>query len=451
MNEKLLIKAKWILPVSSEAIENGAVIIEGERILDIGTAVTMQARYPDVQVKDLGVAIVMPGLVDVYTHLEYSVFRGRYDDLTYVPWLIKLSELTERLSGEDFRISVELGALEAIRSGITCVGDVFTSQEGFEALNECGVRAVAFKEVIGMDDRFLEESLKTLTDKIDALMSKTSDSLVTIGIAPHSVFAVSPRFFQKIGELAQHRDLRLCIRLAESQEEINFIEYGSSSLAIEYRDTMGWNEILWQPMGVTPVKYLEEWGVFDGSVLAAHCIHVSKEDIDILEKHDVAIAYCPRTNAKLGTGIAPLQKYFASGLDVGLGTDNLASSNNMDFYNEMRIGLLLQRGMARSVENLSAKQFIRMATLGGARCLGLDDQIGSLEPGKQADLIAIDASHSHQMPMTDPYSNIVYTVNQEDVMLTIVAGRIVYENSTWFTIDRDRVVASVDSVRGKLV
>lgn len=446
----MIIKAKWILPVSTDPIENGAVVIDGSEIIDIGNAQEILARFKDHEVKDLNMAIVMPGLVDVYTHLEYSIFRGIYDDLAYVPWLIKMRELISRLDGDDFKVSVRLGAMEAIRSGITCVGDVVSTDSGFKALAQSGMRALAFKKVIGMDDAILDDSAKEMKKSISSWVKKAKGTNVEIGIAPHSIFAVSPSFFKIIANYAKEKNMLVCLRLSESMEEINFVEYGSSSLANEYRDYMGWHDVLWQPMGVTPAKYLEQWDVFNCRVMAAHCIHVSKEDIEILKKYNVAVAYCPRTNAKLGTGIAPLTKYFAEGLNVGLGTDNLASSNNMDFYNEMRIGLLLQRGMARTVENLSAKDFVYMATMGGAKCLGLEDRIGSIEPGKQADIIAIDASHSHQMPMTDPYSNIVYTVNQEDVELTIIAGKTVYENSQWFTIDKEDVVAKVDAVRGKL-
>lgn len=447
----MIITARWVLPVSCDPIKDGAVVIEGDRIKDVGTAGEMKKRYRDDDIKELGMAIVMPGLVDVYTHLEYSVFRGLYDDLAYVPWLMKVNELTKRLKGQDFYISVELGAMEAIRSGITCVGDVVATQEGLEALLKSQMRSVAFQEAVGMDDSKLEESFAALRARVSKWQGLAEGSNTRIGIAPHSVFAVSPRFFNKIADYAKEEDLMTCIRLAESQEELNFIEYGSSALANEYRDSMGWTDILWQPLGVTPIKYLESWGVFEGKVLAAHCIYVNKEDIEILKKNNVSVAYCPRTNAKLGTGVAPLTKYFSEGINVGLGTDNLASSNNMDFYSEMRIGLLLQRGMARSVENLSAKTFVHMATMGGARCLGLDSEIGSLEPGKKADIIAIDASHSHQMPMTDPFSNIVYTLNQEDVELTIINGETVYEKSSWFTLDKGEVTGKIDSIRGKLM
>jgi 5-methylthioadenosine/S-adenosylhomocysteine deaminase len=199
------------------------------------------------------------------------------------------------------------------------------------------------------------------------------------------------------------------------------------------------------------VQYVLQWRLFDApNVLAVHCTQVDDADIEVLASRDVSIAHCPRANAKLGMGIAPIGKFLSAGACVGLGTDSPAASNAMDIFEEMRIGLLLQRAILGEERFMIARQFVKMATLDAARALRIDHEVGSLEPGKRADIIAVDISKSHQVPTHYPYSTLVHTANQENVLYTMVGGRVVYEGRQWPGLDHERVLARAEEMRDKL-
>ncbi len=446
----MLLTARWVLPISSKPIFEGAVAIKGERIDAVGPKKKVRSLYPEEEILDLGYSILLPGFVNTHTHLEYSILRGVCDDLPFAPWIIQLIKKSSKLNMTDWQISAELGVLEAIHSGITTIGEISRTGAGFEAALKSGIRGVVFSEVFGMDDTFIEKTINEAKSRVTKWKEKASGSNIKVGISPHSCYTVSPKLFCEVAKWARRDNLPLSLHLAESPDEYQFVKYGASMLANDFRDVVGWSHLLWQPTGASPVKYLEQWDVFEGEVLAAHCVELEPMDIDLLHKYDVAIAHCPRSNAKLGTGIAPLPTFIRRKLKVGLGTDSLASSNTMDFFDEMRIALLLQRGHIKSVNGLNAEDYMTIATFGGARALRIDNLIGSLEKGKLADIIAVDISHSHQMPLKDPYSSLVYNANQEDVFFTMIGGKILYYKGEFKTLDRDRIVQQAEPVRRKL-
>ncbi|MBI4744763.1 MAG: amidohydrolase family protein [Actinobacteria bacterium] len=447
----MLLLAKWVLPISDDPIVDGAVMVENDKIKEVGKAKDLKRKYSEEEIINFNQAVLMPGLIDVHTHLEYTIFRGICDDLPFSPWLIQLTKKSRKLNLEDWSISAKLGALEAIHSGITCVADMGKTDTGVKAILESGLRGVAFLEITGMDDSGLNERLKDVKKTISGWRKKVNkSSLLKIGVSPQSAYTVSPKLFYELSLLARKEDLYYSFHLAESPDEYDFIKYGSSMLANEFRDEMGWGKILWQPMGTSPTKYLEQWDVFEGKAIAAQCVAVSQADIDILKKYNAAIAHCPKSNAKLGTGVAPLVEFLRQGLRVGFGTGSLASNNTMDLFDEMRTALLIQRGVNKSVDDLYASKFVKIATLGGAEVLGLDNITGSLEAGKQADIIVVNISHSHQKPVRDPYSTIVYTSNQEDVLFTMVNGRILYYKDEWKTLDKEEIVSQSEIARSKL-
>jgi 5-methylthioadenosine/S-adenosylhomocysteine deaminase len=229
------------------------------------------------------------------------------------------------------------------------------------------------------------------------------------------------------------------------------VKYGSSMLATDVREEYDASAPAWLPTGVSPVRYVLQWGLFDApNVLAVHCTQVDDEDIEVLATHDVAVAYCPRCNAKLAMGAAPVDKFLQAGLRVGIGTDSPAAANSMDPFEDMRIGVLIQRAMLGSDKWMTTRQFIKLATLEAARALGIDDQVGSLEPGKQADIIAVDLSKSSQIPTHYPYSAIVHTANQQQVLMTMVGGKILFEDRIWTQMDKERLTARAEEMRIKL-
>lgn len=446
----MLLTAKWVLPISHKPIEDGAVLIEGSRIKDIGKSKVLLNTYSTEEVLDFGKAVILPGFVDLHTHLEYSVFRGACDDLGYADWKMQLTTKSDSLKKGDWVYSAYLGALEAIQSGITTIADITKSGASLKAAKDAGLRGVIYYEISGMDHTRVPQIMSDAEKGISKWADLASGSNLVIGLAPHSPYTVSPSLYQASTRWARDHGLDICTHLAGSKAEYDFIKYGSGQLINEYWDLIGWRDILWQPTGTSPVKYLEEWGVFEGgNLLAVHCVQVDEADIEILKKYNVSIAHCPRCSAKLGMGTAPLHNFLSNDLMVGIGTDSPASNNTMDVFDEMRIGLLVQRGVTRSAE-FTAEDFVYMATLGGAKAIALDDRIGSLDRGKEADIAVVDMSHSHQIPMRDPYSALVYTANQENVVLTMVAGKILYRDHEHTTLDELEICGKAEPIRRRV-
>ena len=451
----MLLTARYVLPISSHHIEDGAVLVQGDRIIAVGSRAELVAAHPDEEVRDFGLAVLMPGFVDLHTHLEYSVFRGAVDDLPYTAWKMQVQNKEANLSPADWMDSAVLGAMEAVGSGITTIADITNSGNSVIAAKGIGLAGVVYREVSTMDKALVPGRMEVARADIDAWGEVAAGSPIEIGIAPHSPYTCHPSLFSAAAELAIDRDLPVAIHLAGSRDEYDFVRYGSSNLAQDFREQSGWRDVAWMPTGVSPVEYVLQWGLFDvPRVLAVHCVQVDEHDVDVLARHDVSIAHCPRCNAKLGMGIAPLKSFFEHGLTVGLGTDSPASNNTVDPFDEMRIGLLLQRGETGESDfyrYFTARTFMRLATIHGARALGLEHEIGSLESGKRADVIAVDLSSSpHMVPTADPYSALVHTSNQKDVLATMIAGRMVFDRGDYRTVDKERALARAQEIRGKL-
>ncbi len=447
----MLLTARWVLPISKPPIENGAVLVEGDKILDVGELDELSSKYPKASVKDLGLSVIMPGFVDAHSHLEYSVFRGSCDDLAFSHWKLQVTEKSRLLSEEDWLTSARLGALEAIASGITSIADTTNTGASLTAAKEAGLSGLIFCEVMGMDNSKVDEIVTEAKKKIKAWRKETEETAIEIGVSPYSVYAVSPPLFQAVSHLAKEEGLTVSFHLAGSPDEVEFVKYGSSPLATRYLKEMGWDGLLWQPMGVSPVKYVEQWDVLEsGRVIAVHCVQVDDNDIDVLKKYGVSVVHCPKCSAKLGMGIAPLAKFISRGIKVAIGMDSPASNNTMDMFDEMRIGLLLQRGKEAKVDSFSAETFIRMATLGGAEVLGMDSKAGSLDKGKDANIIAVDISNTHSNLTCNPYSSLVYTANQEDVIFSMIGGKIVYEGGEYLTLDKDMIKEAAEPIISKL-
>jgi 5-methylthioadenosine/S-adenosylhomocysteine deaminase len=447
--EMRIIRASWVLPIISDPIQDGAVAVEGDTIRSVGGFSEVAALFPDAPVADFHDTILLPGFVNCHSHLEYASFRGLLDNESFGRWMLDFIDFKAKLNDADYLDSSRLGAAECVTSGITTVAESMYSGESLTAIFDSGLRARASLEAFGIDDSVMDETLKRLSGRLDELEAKRT-SLVEIGVFPHATYTVSAGLYRAIAELARGRGLKMATHLAESREESVYIRSGTGVLALDLREKVGWEHIDRQPFGVTPVKYLQQWNVFGSDFMAVHCVRVNDADIAILAKRDVAVAHCPKSNAKLGCGIAPLPALLAAGVRVGFGTDSPASSNIMDMFGEMRTAIFLHRGSHADVSVLSADRCVRLATLGGARALGIEDRVGSLEPGKQADIIGVDVEFSHFVPVNDPYSALVYGANQEDVFFTMIGGRVVYDRKVLTTMDEEEVNARGLAVKTKL-
>lgn len=450
----MLLSAKYLFPVTSKPILGGAVLVKEDAILDIGNIDSLRHRYPDEEVIDYGLAALMPGFVDLHTQLEKSVLRGVVVDQPYMQWILGIIERSSQLEPNDWYDSAVLGCIDALSAGITTVADITSTGASLEAVSALGIRGVIYREVGVMDKMRIEYAMHSAASDIGKWRKSVNEDLVTIGIAPASIYANHPEVFNLASELAIREDLPVALRLAGSREEYNFIMYGSSMFAVDKmsQQTRGYVEIPpWLPFGVTPVRYALNWGAFDApNVMAIYVVHVTDEDINKLRENDVSICTCPRANAILGMGMAPLSDYLKSGFRVGLGTDSPAATESADMFSEMRTGLLMNR--ARYTRSfLRSSTMLELATIGGARALKMDDKIGSLEIGKKADIIAVDLSSSNQSIDLNPVSAVVNSCQTSDVLMTMVNGKILYEKDSWnVNVEIAKNIARVIEIRAKL-
>lgn len=446
----MIYEAEWVLPIVEPPVHQGAVRVDRGEISAVGSADELRARYPDDAVTNFHHAILLPGFVNSHVHLEYSAFRGLFDNCDFGDWMMSFLVAKRKLGSADYAASALLGAMECVGSGITCVGDTtFDGEATVKAIQALGLRGYAFAEAFGMDDTKIDHTLAFVAKRIEELRS-LAGPLVTVGLSPHAPYTVSGPLFRALTAYALREGLKVATHVAESHEEVTFVRNGAGVLAHDFRELVGWDDLIWSPTGATPVKYLEQWDALDSDFIAIHCVQVAHSDIEVLKKYDVAVAHCPKSNAKLGCGIAPLGDLLSAGLRVGLGTDSLASNNILDMFDEMRVAIYLHRAGQSSAVCITAEQVLRMATLGGAQVLGLADSVGSLEPGKRADLIAVDMEHSQFSPIDEPISALVYGANQEDVFFTMVDGRVVYDKKVFVTVDAAQIARDADAVRRHL-
>lgn len=446
----MIFEADWVLPITQAPIHHGAVRVQGDTITDVGPAAELRARFPEEKISRFHHAILMAGFVNSHVHLEYSVFRGLYDDCSFGEWMLRFMLGKRKLTRSEYAASALLGAMECVSSGITSIGDtVFDGDATVRACNTFGLRAHAFLEAFGMDDTTIKRNLARVDERIGQLRA-VAGPLVRVGLSPHAPYTVSGALYRALTAYAIERQLMVMTHVAESQAEVTFVRNGAGVLAHDFRELAGWEHLMWMPTGTSVVKYLEQWDALDADVIAVHAVQVSPSDVEVFKKYDVAIAHCPKSNAKLGCGVAPVGDYLAAGLRVGIGTDSLASNNILDMFDEMRMVIFLQRATQGNASCMGANEILRMATLGGAQVLGIDDLVGSLEPGKRADLIAVDMEYSHFAPIDDPTSALVYGANQEDVFFAMIDGRVVYDKKVFREVDAEAITREAGAIRTKL-
>lgn len=443
-------RAHWVLPVSSEPISDGAIVIEGDRIAALGKRADLDTRFPEAQVQDLGEAAIIPGLINAHSHLELTAMRGflEAEESDFLAWLKKLTlARLERMTPDDLYVSASWGACEAARAGVTCLGDASDAAgQSMKALREVGLRGTVYQESFGPDARLAKENFAGLKDKV-AQLRELETALVHAGVSPHAPYSVCAPQLEMISEFAIAEKLPLMIHTAESEAEELLLREGRGRFA----DILAKRDIQWSVPGCSTIQYLSKHGILRPRPLLTHCINVDDEDIRIIEESGAGIAHCPKSNAKLGHGRAPFAKFLDAGIPVGLGSDSVASNNLCDILEEARFAVLCARaGNNPGKRMLTALDALQAATVGGARALGLADEIGALEAGRQADFVAVSINGPHQCPSYDPYATLIFASSGRDVLLTVVAGREVYRDGRMTTVDEERLRARMDEISLKL-
>lgn len=448
----MLLCAKYIVPVSSEPMENGAVLVRDGVIADIGAAEMMRLRYPDEEVKDFGMAALTPGFIDLHARVEDGVLRGLIRDLPFVEWRKNIGDLRSRISSKEAYDSAYLGCLEELSAGVTTIGDTTSTGAAVFAAQDCGLRAVVYREAGAIDKRLVNYAMKKVDSDLEKWSQSIDEDRIMLGIAPDPVYECHPELYRSAAKYAaEHNNLPIAMKLAGTNEELRFVKDGATAGLDSTVDHRGFVEVPpWLPTAVTPVNYVLNWGLFEAeNVMIVYGVNVSEDDIRHLRDYDVAVATCPSLNAQLGMGVAPVSEYLRSGLRIGLGTGAPGSVNYLDMFAEMRFELMIQRALSR--EFLNPQTLLEMATLRAAEVLRLDDKIGSLEIGKLADIIAIDLSGSHQTPTTDPVTALLGSASNSDVVMTMVNGNILYEAGRLHVGEgATKVIAHVLEVRGRL-
>jgi 5-methylthioadenosine/S-adenosylhomocysteine deaminase len=413
-----------VLPMTGPDIfyPQGEIALEDDRILSVGNLGSAPSEFAPDRVLDLPNDVVMPGLINIHTHAAMTLLRSYADDLPLMPWLNeKVWPFEEKLTAEDIYWGTALALCEMIRSGTTTMLDMYASMDQVaEAVLTAGTRAVLSRGLIGNapnGERAFQENIDLVQRYHGAGKGR-----VNIMFGPHAPYTCSGEYLQKVKAEADRLGVGIHIHVAETRDEINMLR---------------------EQYGKTPVQWLNELGFFGGHVVAAHCVHLTPEDIKILALKHVCVAHNPESNMKLNSGTAPIPELQAQGVVVGLGTDGASSNNNLDLFGEMRSAAFQQKLRVDSTV-LPAYEVLKMATINGAQTLGLED-VGRLAPGFKADLITIDLDQPHFYPRFSVPAHLVYAAHAGDVRTVMVDGKLIMEERKILTMDVSKVCKEVEA------
>ena len=418
----LIIKNGTILTMDfkNSILENGFLAIRGDRISHMGTG-----NLPSIKatkIIDAKGGLVLPGLVNGHTHAAMTLFRGLADDLPLMQWLENYIFPAERNMDAEFVYTGTLLALaEMILSGTTTFCDMYLFEEEVaKAAKKAGVRCLV-GEVLYDFPSPNYGSVGNGLEYTESLIQKwRDDPIVSIAVEPHSLFTCSPELLMASNELALKHRVPLIIHVAETLNEVSEIK---------------------GKYGKTPIEHLDSLGILGAHLIADHCVHLGPSDIKKMAEHGVKVVHNPESNMKLASGIAPVPELIKQGVTVGLGTDGCASNNNLDLFSEMDTAAKLHKVHAMDPTVVDAVTVLRMATIEGARALGLQDITGSLEIGKKADVIVIDTHKPHLTPMYNAVSHLVYAASGNDVTHSVINGKLVMEDRKLLTLDLDEIIA----------
>lgn len=421
------------MDASRRVIENGAVAVSKNEIVAVGTVDEIIQKFTSKQTIDAQGKVVIPGLINTHTHVPMSLFRGIADDLDLQEWLTKYIFPAEAKNvNEAFvRAGTRLGLAEFIRGGTTTYCDMYYFEDSVaDETFKAGVRGVLGETIIDFpvaDNKTHEEAL-AYTERF--INKWKNNSLITPALAPHAPYTVSTEHLNNVKKLSDKLNAPVIIHVAETKKEFD--------------DSITSKKL-------SPVEYLESIGFLNNRVIAAHTVHITDAEIDILKRENVGAAHCPQSNMKLASGVAPVPKMLAKDLAVGLGTDGAASNNDLNLWEEMDTAAKLHKLISNDPKVLTAEQAFEMATIRGAGALHLDKITGSLEMGKRADIVIVDFDDLNQTPFYNIYSSLVYATKADDVRTVIIDGRIVMRDRRLLTLDENVIKKDANAYRQKII
>lgn len=430
MNEPLLIKGAAIITLDREnRVFKGDVFLEGGRIRALGESLTGR-EYKSAEVIQARGRVLLPGFVQTHIHLCQTLFRGAADDLSLIDWLTKrIWPMEAAHTAESIYASARLGIAELIRGGTTCALTMETvrhTEAVFTAVEESGLRATVGKCMMDKGDG-VPEALREQTDasiaESLALLERwhgRADGRIRYCFAPRFAVSCTRELLERVSQLSRERGVMVHTHASENKDEIEMVE----------RET-----------GRRNIEYLNDCGLAAKNVLLAHCVHLNDSEMEILSRTGAHVAHCPSSNLKLGSGVAQIVEMLERGVSVSLGADGAPCNNRLDMFTEMRTAALIQKAL-HGAEALPALTMLRMATIDGARALGLDKEIGSIEAGKRADLTLLSLEALHTTPHPDPISTLVYAAEASDVETVIIDGRVVMRDGELTTLDQQAVLAA---------
>lgn len=414
-------------------VKDGAVAIAGGVIIAVGPRAEVTAKYRAKRTIAGSERVLMPGLINGHTHAAMTLLRGMADDIELIDWLNKYIFPTEVrfVDAEFVRIGTELACAEMIRGGTTTFLDMYYFPDAVAgAVERCGLRALVGPTVIGQkspDSASAEESLRHAGEFIERW--KTRNSRIVPIIAAHAIYTLSPEQLVQTRARARELNVPISIHISESRFEM---EYSQKNY------------------GTTPVQHLEKLGFFAGPTVGAHLVWATPEDMAILARRKVGVIHNPTSNMKISSGIAPVTRMLQEGVLLGLGTDGPATNNDLDMWEEMRLAAFLQKVATMDPKVVPAQTALQMATIGGAAAIGLEVEIGALEPGRRADMIQVSLADEHFTPLYDVISHLVYVADEQDVVTTIVEGKILMEDRKVLTVDEKRVRGEAAALAAKI-
>ena len=425
MNDKvtLVVSGRYCLPEKGTVLTGSpCVAIAGDTIVELGQE--LWKKYPDAEHLATPHGLILPGLVNCHTHAAMSCFRGLADDLPLMEWLQEhIFPVEAKLTGEMVYTSTLLSLCEMIKSGTTSFNDMYLfAADVARAAAKSGMRCWLGEVLYDFPSPNYGELENGFAYTEDLFAAYKDDPLLTITVNPHAVYTCSPDLLQRLGCMAEQHKALLHIHLAENQDEVT---------------------TCLERYGKTPVYHLESLGLLGANMVAAHCVMLTDEEIALLAEKNVKVAHCQESNMKLASGTAPVVKMLNSGVVVGIGTDGSASNNDVDMFGEMNTVAKIHKVVRQDPTAMDAATTLNAATLGGARLLGTEKSIGSLEPGKKADIIVLDMDQPHLTPVYNPVSHVVYAVRGSDVLHSIINGKIIMQDREILTLDEKQILADM--------